>query len=181
MCDSTADAEAMEKTMVGRTLTLERVKELNAKDYFYHLLKDNPDFTKISPGIEDELLEGAIDSHIHAYPDFVHRAQDMIEVSKDAAKAGMRAVAFKDHWNVSANAAYVVQQHIDHLVETGELERGAGRARGDDARTGWGRAPGRGDSVVGCSPNRRRRPDPLAALLQAPFGAEAESARAGER
>jgi hypothetical protein len=30
---------------------------------------------------------------IHAYPDFVHRAQDMIDVAIDAAKAGMRAVA----------------------------------------------------------------------------------------
>ena len=124
MCDFAADAEAMERTMVGRTLTLERVKELNAKDYFYQMLKDNPDFTKVSPGIENDLLEGAIDCHIHAYPDFVHRAQDMIEVSKNAANAGMRAVAFKDHWNVSANAAYVVQQHIDHLVETEQLERG---------------------------------------------------------
>ena len=124
MCDFAADAGATEKAMVGRTLSLERVKELNAKDYFYQMLKDNPEFTRISPGVEDELLEGAIDSHIHAYPDFVHRAQDMIEVSKDAANAGMRAVAFKDHWNVSSNAAYVVQKHIDHLVETEKLERG---------------------------------------------------------
>ena len=124
MCDSAADAKALEKIMVGRTLTLDRVKELNAKDYFYQMLKDNPDILKVYPGIEDELLQGAIDCHIHAYPDFVQRAQDMIKVSIDAANAGMRAVAFKDHWNVSANAAYVVQQHIDHLVDTEVLEQG---------------------------------------------------------
>ncbi|MDE3074631.1 MAG: hypothetical protein KGJ86_04310, partial [Chloroflexota bacterium] len=74
--------------------------------------------------IENELLIGAIDNHIHAYPDFVHRAQDMIDVAIDAAKAGMRAVAFKDHWNVSANAAYLVQKHINYMVEKGDLERG---------------------------------------------------------
>src|SRR5581483_756744 len=113
-----------ESIMVGRTLPLERVRQLNAKDYFYQMLKDNPTILEIHPGIENELLVGAIDTHIHAYPDFVYRAQDMIEVCIDAAKAGMRAVAFKDHWNLSANAAYLTQRYIDTMVERGELERG---------------------------------------------------------
>ena len=135
MCDFAADAEAA-GILVGRTLTLERVRQLNAKDYFYQMLKDNPEMLKIYPGIEDELLEDAIDCHIHAYPDFVHRSQDMIEIAVDAANAGMRALAFKDHWNVSANACYLVQRHIDYLVEKGELERrvevygGAGTCHG---------------------------------------------------
>ena len=124
MCDFAADAEAAGLLMVGRTLTVERVRQLNAKDYFYQMLKDNPDILKIYPGIEDDLLQGAIDCHIHAYPDFVQRAQDMVQVAVDAAKAGMRAVTFKDHWNVSANAAYITQQFIDHMVEKGELEHG---------------------------------------------------------
>ena len=88
------------------------------------MLKDNPEILKVHPGIEDELLIGASDTHIHAFPDFVFRAQDMIQVAIDASKAGMRSVAFKDHWNISANAAYLVQQHINHLVATGELETG---------------------------------------------------------
>lgn len=123
MCDSHVGLET-QQPMVGRTLTLERVRQLNAKDYFYQMLKDNPEITKLRPGVEDELLEGAIDCHIHAYPDFVTRAQDMIEVAIDAARAGMRAVAFKDHYNLSANAAYLTQRYIDKLVETGELARG---------------------------------------------------------
>ena len=123
MCDFAADAEAA-GILVGRTLTLERVRQLNAKDYFYQMLKDNPEILKIHPGIEDDLLLGAIDCHVHAYPDFVHRAQDMIGVSVDAARAGMRAVAFKDHWNISANAAYLAQLHVEHLVDMGELEQG---------------------------------------------------------
>lgn len=121
MCDFAADAEAAASLMVGRTLSVERVRQLNAKDYFYQMLKDNPEMLKIYPGIENELLQGAIDCHIHAYPDFVHRSQNMIEIAIEASKCGMRAVAFKDHWNVSATAAYLTQKHIDSLVERGEL------------------------------------------------------------
>ncbi len=43
MCDFAADAKAAEELMVGRTLTVARVRELNAKDYFYQMLKDNPE------------------------------------------------------------------------------------------------------------------------------------------
>ena len=121
MCDFAADAAAAQKLLVGRVLTVERVRQLNAKDYFYQMLKDNPEIVKIHPGIENELLKGAIDCHIHAFPDFVHRSQDMIQIGIEASKAGMRALAFKDHWNVSANAAYLAQRHVDHLVEKGDL------------------------------------------------------------
>ncbi|MBI3078379.1 MAG: hypothetical protein HYY85_15545 [Deltaproteobacteria bacterium] len=114
MCD-------MHPEMVGTVLTVARVRELNAKDYFYQMLKDNPEITRIYPGIEDGLLQGAIDCHIHAYPDFVHRSQNMIEIAVDAARAGMRALAFKDHYNLTAGCAYLVQQHIDSLVARAEL------------------------------------------------------------
>ena len=136
MCDFAADAEAASALMVGRTLSVERVRQLNAKDYFYQMLKDNPEMLKIYPGIENELLQGAIDCHIHAYPDFVHRSQDMIQIAVDASKAGMRALAFKDHWNISCNAAYLAQRHIDTLVEKGDLDHrveiygGAGTCHG---------------------------------------------------
>ena len=121
MCDFAADSETARQLLVGRVLTVERVRQLNAKDYFYQMLKDNPEMLKIYPGIENELLKGATDCHIHAAPDFVHRSQDMIQVAIDASKAGMRSLAFKDHWNISCNAAYMAQRHIDYLVEKGEL------------------------------------------------------------
>src|ERR1051326_613488 len=121
MCDFAADTAAAESLMVGRTLSVERVKQLNAKDYFYQMLKDNPEKLKISPGVENELLKGAIDCHIHAYPDFVHRSQDMIQIAVEASKCGMRAIAFKDHWNVSANAAYRAKKYMDERVRRGEL------------------------------------------------------------
>jgi len=107
---------------VGRTLTVERVRQLNSRTYFYEMLKDNPQLTSIYPGIEDELLAGAIDHHIHAYPDFVHRSQDMLQIAVDASRAKMRAVAFKDHWHLTAGAAYLVQRQIDEMVTDGRLE-----------------------------------------------------------
>ena len=109
---------------VGRTLTLERVLHMNSRTYFYTMLKDNPELTAIYPGIENDLLEGAIDCHIHAYPDFVHRSQDMIDIARAAADARMRAVCFKDHWNLTAGAAYLVQRYIDDMVADGRLGRG---------------------------------------------------------
>src|ERR687898_2330155 len=121
MCDFAADAAAAEQLMVGRTLSVERVRQLNAKDYFYQMLKDNPEMLKIYPGIENELLEGAIDCHIHAFPDFVHRSQDMIQIAIEASKCGMRAIAFKDHWNISATSAYLTQRYIDDMIARGEL------------------------------------------------------------
>jgi hypothetical protein len=112
----------MAEEKVGRVLTLDRVKQLNAKDWFYQILKLNPELKKVYPGIENEILEGAIDHHIHAYPDFVYRCQDMVESAIDAAEAKMRGVGYKDHFFNTGQAAYLTQRHIDHLVETGVLE-----------------------------------------------------------
>ena len=108
--------------MVGRVLTVDRVRELNSRTYFYAMLKDNPALREIRPGVEDEILVGAIDHHIHAYPDFVPRSQDMLQIAVEASRARMRAIAFKDHWNLTAGTAYLVQRQIDEMVADGRLE-----------------------------------------------------------
>lgn len=110
-----------EHELVGRYLTTQRVRELNSKTFFYSMLKDNPALASVYPGIEDDLLDGAIDCHIHAYPDFVPRAQDMLEIAIEASRAKMRAVVFKDHWHLSAGAAYFAQKAIDEMVIRGDL------------------------------------------------------------
>src|SRR5215831_4182380 len=117
-----AGEAATEEIMLGRTLTLERARQLNSRNFFYEMLKDNPSITAIHPGVEDELMDGAIDCHIHAYPDFVHRAQDMVQIAIDASRARMRAIAFKDHWNLTAGEAYLVQRYVDEMVRDGRLE-----------------------------------------------------------
>jgi hypothetical protein len=47
MCDFAADQEAARQLLEGRVLTVERVRQLNAKDHFYQMLKDNPEMLKI--------------------------------------------------------------------------------------------------------------------------------------
>jgi len=41
-CGCAADGKAAQELMLGRTLTVSRARELNAKDYFYQMLNDNP-------------------------------------------------------------------------------------------------------------------------------------------
>jgi Family of unknown function (DUF6282) len=43
------------------------------------------------------------------------------QIAVDASKASMRALAFKDHWNISCSAAFLAQRHIDFLIEKGEF------------------------------------------------------------
>jgi hypothetical protein len=122
MCDAHAlHGAALREGMAGRTLTFERVRQLNSRTYFYEMLKDSPAMREVKPGAEDGFLAGAIDHHIHAFPDFVPRSQDMLQIAVEASKAKMRAIAFKDHWNLTAGAAYLVQRQIDEMVAGGHL------------------------------------------------------------
>lgn len=59
-----------------------------------------------------DLMVGAIDLHIHANPHLfpdIH-AQDVIELARDAQKAGMRALVVKDMGGPTTGAAYVVSR-----------------------------------------------------------------------
>jgi len=68
--------------------------------YVYEMMYD------IYPGIEDKVFEGAIDSHLHIYPDYVPRSVDMIELAINASKAKMAAVVCKDHFFTNVGAAW---------------------------------------------------------------------------
>src|SRR4051812_14968333 len=47
----------------------------------------------------------------------------MIQIAIEASKCGMRAIAFKDHWNISATSAYLTQRYIDDMIARGELTK----------------------------------------------------------
>ncbi|HEY7338878.1 MAG TPA: hypothetical protein VH639_28575 [Bryobacteraceae bacterium] len=47
MRDFADDPEKVRDLLVGRVVTLGRVRQLNAKDYFYQMLKDNPEMTML--------------------------------------------------------------------------------------------------------------------------------------
>jgi len=76
----------------------------------------------IYAGIEDELLEDAIDSHLHVYPDFVPRAYEIIELGINASRAGMRAVLCKDHFFSRVGQAWGAHKAMDDMKCREELD-----------------------------------------------------------
>lgn len=61
-----------------------------------------------------QLMDGAIDTHIHSGPDAYHsRVYDEMEMAIQACQVGMKAVVFKCHSTPSARSACIVQKQID--------------------------------------------------------------------
>ncbi|MBR2801183.1 MAG: hypothetical protein IKE21_01155 [Erysipelotrichaceae bacterium] len=58
-----------------------------------------------------DLLQGAIDLHVHCDPSFMYRKGDAISFSDEAIDAGMRAVCFKDHHLPTVQAAWLANAH----------------------------------------------------------------------
>lgn len=111
-------------TRTGALIRDERLRELASGGWLLRFLEEYPRVRELRAGVEDEYLVGAIDLHVHADPcSLVPRNQDFIQVAVEAARAGLRAVVRKDHHYSTVGEAYVVQRHIDHLVETGLLPR----------------------------------------------------------
>lgn len=63
-----------------------------------------------------DLMEGACDLHIHSGPDVVPRQQNIIDVARDAAKVGMRALAIKDHNTITSDRAALVHSVLGNAV-----------------------------------------------------------------
>lgn len=68
-----------------------------------------------------DLLKGAVDFHVHAYPDTVQRCQDMVEVVKQAAEYEMKAIVFKDHNTITADRAYIVNKIVPEVKSIGGI------------------------------------------------------------
>jgi hypothetical protein len=66
-------------------------------------------------------LEGVVDLHIHAAPDIRPRLMDDIEVAREAAKAGMRAVLVKSHHTLTADRAAIAEKHVGGVRVFGGL------------------------------------------------------------
>jgi len=59
-----------------------------------------------------EVLEGAIDLHIHATPDLHDRLLDEIEIAREGREAGMKAILSKAHYGINADRMYYVQKAV---------------------------------------------------------------------
>jgi hypothetical protein len=59
-----------------------------------------------------ELMNGAIDLHIHSDPSFMVRSVDTLEAAEECWAAGMRAIAVKDHFTSTAANAYFANKYM---------------------------------------------------------------------
>lgn len=65
-----------------------------------------------------DLMKGAVDLHIHSGPSLMPRKVDHIEVVRQAADAGMRAILLKDHYYPTMPIAHLLNRHLEVPVET---------------------------------------------------------------
>jgi hypothetical protein len=66
-------------------------------------------------------LAGAIDVHVHSFPDDRPRSIDAIGVAKLAQTRGMRAIVLKNHWESTAGTAYLVRQVVPGIEVFGGI------------------------------------------------------------
>jgi len=74
-------------------------------------------------GIEDELVENSIDVIVRTYPDYVPRANDIIEYAIKCSEAKMRGFVTHDHFFPSIGQAWGAQMVVDEMVRKGELDQ----------------------------------------------------------
>lgn len=68
-----------------------------------------------------ELLEGAVDLHIHAGPDIFPRELDEVDVIMQAKEIGMRAVLLKSHFTTNADRVYMLRKNFEGIGIYGNL------------------------------------------------------------
>lgn len=110
--------------MARKGVTHERAAAMTGvrPSWMMQFAKAYPEAKRLSPGIENARLEGALDVHVHADPcSLIARSQDYTEVALECARAGMRAVVRKDHMYSTVGEALAIQRHVDDLVERGAL------------------------------------------------------------
>jgi len=74
-----------------------------------------------APGVSSASLKGAIDVHVHSYPDDRPRSIHAIDVAKLARTGGMRAIVLKNHWESTAGTAYLVRQVVPDIEVFGGI------------------------------------------------------------
>jgi hypothetical protein len=67
-------------------------------------------------------LAGAIDIHVHSFPDDRPRSIDAIDVARLAQKRGLRAVVLKNHYESTAGLAYIVRKVVPGIEVFGGID-----------------------------------------------------------
>ena len=68
------------------------------------------------------LLRGAIDIHVHGYPDSRPRALDGIDAARNARDRGMRAIVLKNHYEFTSGLAYIVRKQVPGIEVFGGVD-----------------------------------------------------------
>jgi hypothetical protein len=68
---------------------------------------------KLKPNAE--ILEGAVDMHFHAMPDFHPRIADELAILEDAKQYGMRALVSKSHYCINADRVSLISSLADGI------------------------------------------------------------------
>ena len=76
---------------------------------------------ELPPRRDLELLQGAVDIHIHHGPDLYPRIQDPIELAEAAKAAGMRAVCLKTHNFPTAPMALLARKVVPDIDIFGSI------------------------------------------------------------
>ncbi|MEK6709611.1 MAG: DUF6282 family protein [Nitrospinota bacterium] len=71
-----------------------------------------PAFVHSSTMKRNDLLEGAIDLHIHSGPDCVERWGDTIDIARLAVEMGMRGIVFKDHFRPTTHKTLLTRRAV---------------------------------------------------------------------
>jgi hypothetical protein len=73
-------------------------------------------------------LEGAIDIHVHTFPDSRPRSIDAIEAARQAKANGMRAIVLKNHYEFTSGWAYLIRAVVPGIEVFGgvDLNRSVG-------------------------------------------------------
>ena len=67
-------------------------------------------------------LSGAIDIHVHSFPDDRARSVDAVEAAELALSAGMRAIVLKNHYVSTAGLAYIVRKQVPGIGVFGGID-----------------------------------------------------------
>ncbi len=82
--------------------------------------------TKVDPALVQDLLKGAIDTHVHSAPDLVPRKMDDTALAKAAAAVGMAGYVSKNHQTVTVGQAAAATAAVPGVRVYGSVTLNAG-------------------------------------------------------
>jgi hypothetical protein len=68
------------------------------------------------------MLRGAIDIHVHGFPDNRPRSLDGIDAARSAKDRGMRAIVLKNHYEPTGGLAYIVRKAVPGIEVFGGVD-----------------------------------------------------------